>query len=79
MAIVSDDLALLGPDAARTLAETVDIGRAADDEARAGRPARALDLLDGSPPTRLAAAGRLLTVDPSTGESTLSASPPPSP
>jgi hypothetical protein len=58
MAIVSDDLALLGADARRLLDEVLALGRAADDEARTGPPPRCEDLLDSATPTRLTAARR---------------------
>ncbi len=71
MVLVSDDLALLGSEQRALLAEVIDIGRDADAEAVAGRPARCPDLLENRPPVALEAAGRRLVVDPRTGGSTL--------
>ena len=69
MALVSDDLSLLGPDARALLDEVVALGRAADDESRssAGHPPRCRDLLDHDPPTRLATATVELVGDPDSG------------
>ncbi len=69
MALVSDDLALLGSDARALLDEVVALGRLADAEAAApdGRPPRCLDLLDADPPSRLAIATVELVGDPSNG------------
>ena len=55
MALVSDDLALLGPDARSLLDEVIALGRAAD---AASHPPRCPDLLDADPPTRLGHRGR---------------------
>lgn len=70
MALVSDDLALLGDDARALLDETLAIGRASDAEAVAGRPARCADLLDHEVPGHFSAAGYALEVDTATGAST---------
>jgi alpha-galactosidase len=70
MALVSDDLALLGADARALLTEVLEIGRAADAQAAAGAPARCPDLMDANPPTTLTAAGHLLLTDPTTATST---------
>lgn len=67
MALVSDDLSLLGDDARALLAEVVALGREADAAAAAGQPPRCPDLLDADPPTRLATATMELVGDPSTG------------
>ena len=53
------------------LDEVIDLGRAADDEARAGRSPRCPDLLDHRVPGRLIAAGHELVADPSVPTSTL--------
>jgi len=71
MALVSDDLALLGPDARALLDDAVAIGRAVDQVAAAGDAPRCPDLLDHAIPHRLTAAGYELTVDPTTGSSEL--------
>ena len=64
MALVSDDLALLGPDARALLDEVVGLGREAD---AAAQPPRCADLLDRDPPTRLASESVELVGDPSVG------------
>ena len=61
MALVSDDLALLGADARALLDEVVALGREADGGAH---PPRCLDLLDADPPTRLVTATMELVGDP---------------
>jgi len=71
MALVSDDLALLDADARALLDEVLAIGRASDDAAMAGSPARAGDLLDHLIPERFEAAGYALNTDADTGSSTL--------
>ena len=73
LAVVSDDLGLLDAGSRRLLDEVVALGRASDDEARAGRPARAVDLMDHPVPTVIEAAGRRLEVAPGDGTSTLGA------
>jgi alpha-galactosidase len=72
LAIVSDDLALLGPAERRLLDEVLAIGRGADAAARAGAAPRAEDLLDPAGPTSLTAAGRRLVVDRAGPRATLS-------
>ncbi len=72
MALVSDDLSLLDAAARRTLADVIELGRAADAEASASRPARCPDLLDHPVPERLSAAGRELVADPGRATSYLS-------
>ncbi|MFL6204334.1 MAG: glycoside hydrolase family 36 protein [Acidimicrobiales bacterium] len=64
MALVSDDLALLGAEAHRLLDEVVALGRRAD-----GAPVspRCPDLLDADPPARLVAADVELVGDPLVG------------
>lgn len=71
LALVSDDLALLGPSAHALLEETVALGRASDDAAQAGHPVVVPDLLDPGIPTTMEAVGRRLTVDPATGVAVL--------
>jgi alpha-galactosidase len=72
MALVSDDLALLGPEERALLDEVIALGRAADAEAIAGSPPSVPDQLDGAIPTTLQAAGRTLVGDPEAGTATLS-------
>jgi alpha-galactosidase len=67
MVLVSDDLALLDGGARDLLENVIALGRQADAEALAGRPAACPDLLDATPPTTLLGAGRMLVVDPVTG------------
>ena len=64
MALVSDDLALLGPEARALLDEVVALGRESD---AAAHPPRCLDLMDADPPTRLATAAVELVGDPDAG------------
>lgn len=64
MALVSDDLALLGPAARSLLDEVTALGREADGDAH---PPRCGDLLDVDPPTRLATAAMELVGDPEAG------------
>lgn len=71
MALVSDDLALLGDDERALLDEVVTLGREVDAAAVAGSPPRCPDLLDAAVPRVLEAAGRTLTGDPETGTATL--------
>jgi alpha-galactosidase len=71
MALVSDDLALLGPEARLLLDDVVAIGRVVDDAARAGAVPVSADLMDHEIPAKLAAAGYELVVDPADGTSTL--------
>lgn len=67
MALVSDDLALLGAEERALLDEVVALGRAADADA----PPRVPDLLDGPIPTTIEAAGRTLRGDPEEGTAVL--------
>jgi alpha-galactosidase len=64
MALVSDDLALLGADARALLDEVVALGREADS---GPHPPRCTDLLDHDPPTRLVTATMELVGDPASG------------
>jgi len=71
MALVSDDLALLGADARALLDETVALGRATDADARAGGGPRCPDLLEHATPRRLTSVAGDLAADPLTGASEL--------
>ncbi len=71
LALVSDDLVLLGSDAKRQLAETITIGVRSDQAAARDRGPVSPGLVESAVPTRLESAGYLLTVDPDTGTSTL--------
>src|SRR5690606_4983169 len=71
MALVSDDLSLLGDGERAVLDEVVALGREADAEAAAGRPPRVPDQLDGPIPTTIEAAGHRLVGDPEAGTATL--------
>ncbi len=64
LAIVSDDLARLGPDARALLDEVVAIGRASDAAALAGETPRGRDLLASDGPRTLSGATWELTADP---------------
>ncbi|MEQ1788724.1 MAG: glycoside hydrolase family 36 protein, partial [Acidimicrobiales bacterium] len=64
MALVSDDLALLGSPARALLDEVVALGREADAGAH---PPRCPDVLDHDPPTRLVTAAMELVGDPAAG------------
>jgi alpha-galactosidase len=75
MALVSDDLALLGDRERSLLEDTLSTGRASDAEAKAGRTATCPDLLNPSGPSRLVGGGREVTCDLATGESTTQTSP----
>lgn len=77
MALVSDDLALLDADARRLLDEVLALGRASDEAARTGTPARCLDLFDTDTPVRLAAAGAELHGAPDGAGATVRSSPTP--
>ncbi len=70
MALVSDDLSLLGTDARRLLDDTLALGRAADDAGRGGLVAAPVDLMAEMPSGITSAAGTL-TVDGASGASTL--------
>jgi alpha-galactosidase len=67
MALVSDDLALLGAAERRLLDEVLALGRAADADA----PPRVPDQLAGPIPTTIEAAGHTLTGDPEAGTAEL--------
>jgi alpha-galactosidase len=71
MALVSDDLALLGADARALLDETVALGRSTDADARAGGGPRCPDLLEHATPRRLESVAGALDADPLTGMSEL--------
>jgi len=71
MALVSDDLSLLGADERALLDVVVALGREADGAAAAGAPAHCPDLLDGAIPTTLEAAGHTLIGDPERGTAEL--------
>jgi alpha-galactosidase len=67
MALVSDDLALLGREAQALLAEVTEMGRNADRQALAGAGARPLGIDDRAGPAGLASAAGRVRVDPDTG------------
>jgi hypothetical protein len=71
MALVSDDLALLGADARNLLDDVVQIGREVDHAARHGPAPRCDDLLESPLPGRLRSAGYELDADVTTAASTL--------
>jgi alpha-galactosidase len=71
MALVSDDLTLLGPDARVLLDEVVAIGRRVDTAARSGPAPRCDDVMEHAVPRRLSAAGYALEADPPTATSSL--------
>jgi len=71
LALVSDDLALLGAEARALLDEVINLGRAADADARTGGGARCPDLLEHPSPGRLESAAGSLDADPQTGTSRL--------
>jgi alpha-galactosidase len=73
MALVSDDLALLGSDARALLDEVIAVGRESDEEAAraGGHPPRCLDLVDADPPSRLATSTVELVGDPGVGSAHL--------
>jgi alpha-galactosidase len=66
MALVSDDLSLLGGDARALFGEVLALGRASDAEALAagGHPARCTDVMDAYTPTTLVGGGMTLSIDP---------------
>jgi alpha-galactosidase len=68
LALVSDDLALLGPAERRLLEETIATGRAADAAATQGEPARAVGLFETAGPVGLEGPAGLVTVDLSVRE-----------
>ena len=71
MALVSDDLALLGGEERALLDEVIALGREVDAAAVAGDPPTCPDLLDAAIPTTLQAAGHTLVGDPESGTATL--------
>ncbi|HEY4929264.1 MAG TPA: glycoside hydrolase family 36 protein [Acidimicrobiales bacterium] len=76
MALVSDDLSSLGPDAHALFDEVVALGRHADADARDGGGARCPDLLEHPAPGRLGSAAGDLDADPLTGASHLTTASP---
>jgi hypothetical protein len=62
LALVSDDLALLGAEARALLDDVIRLGRASDDAARAGHAPACGDLLDARGPRELAGAGARLSI-----------------
>ena len=70
MALVSDDLSLLGTDARRLLDDTLALGRAADDAAREGLVATPVDAM-AEMPSGISSPAGTLTVDGTSGSSTL--------
>ena len=71
MALVSDDLSALGPDARALFDEVVALGRRADADARDGGGARCPDLMEHRAPALLSSAAGDLDCDPLTGTSQL--------
>jgi len=72
MALVSDDLSLLGPAERELLDEVVTLGRMVDDEIRAGAPAPSSpDLMDHRTPTTLVAGANRLAGVPDAGTAEL--------
>jgi alpha-galactosidase len=65
MALVSDDLSLLGPDAAALLDEVIAIGQEVDAAAEHEPAPTCVDLLEHRPPTTLVGGGHRLVGDPS--------------
>ena len=71
MALVSDDLALLGAGARRRLDEAIELGRASDAAAVQGDTPRCPDLMRHQGASQLTALGQHLVVDVPTGRSTV--------
>lgn len=69
MALVSDDLRLLGDDAKAILHDVVERGRASDERAATGAPARCDDLVTSQRPATLASGPGVLHVDLDRGTS----------
>ena len=69
MALVSDDLALVGPEGRALLDEAVALGRASDAAARDGDVPTSPELLLGPTPGMLSTRSSALTVDPESGGS----------
>lgn len=63
LALVSDDLALLGPDERALLDDVVAAGRTSDQLARVGAPARAVDLMAERQPSLLQSGSAQATID----------------
>jgi alpha-galactosidase len=70
LALVSDDLALLGPQARALLDEVIGVGRAADAAATRSSPPRSVGLLDPAGPLGLAGPADAIQVDLANGEET---------
>lgn len=79
MALVSDDLSLLGADARSLLEEVTAIGRRVDDAARRGPAPACPDLLDARVPTTLASEAFRLVVDPAAPKVLAAGGPAPGP
>lgn len=75
MAMISDDLSLLGAPARKLLDEVMDLGRTSDGEALRGRTPLVSDRLQAAVPARMAAAGRSLRIDLGSGDSAWERSP----
>lgn len=71
MALVSDDLSLLGPTERRVLDEVLELGNRSDADARAGRTPSVPGRLTEAVPSAMAAGGRRLDLDPATARSNL--------
>ena len=71
MALVSDDLSLLGPTERTLLDEVLELGDRSDTDARAGRTPSVPGRLTEAVPSAIAAGGRRLDLDPATGRSQL--------
>jgi alpha-galactosidase len=74
MALVSDDLRLLGDEAEAILRDVIERGRASDRRAIAGAPARCGDLVTARRPATLASGPDELHVDLETGTSRITSS-----
>ncbi|MFW5925706.1 MAG: glycoside hydrolase family 36 protein [Myxococcota bacterium] len=71
MALVSDDMALLGKAERALFDEVLELGRASDEAARKGSPARCPDLLDRPVPAHLTSAAGYIEASYETGESAM--------
>jgi alpha-galactosidase len=76
MALVSDDLALLGRDARALLDEVLALGRESDARAALGAPARCVDVMDTPRPGELRSGAVTLVGDAVSGSSSISSSEP---
>jgi alpha-galactosidase len=70
MAVISDDLALLGDDERRLLDDVIATGRYVDESAIPGHAPACPDLLDAWTPSRLRTPEGMLIVDPEAGRVT---------